>query len=1215
MRKIYSLLIFALICSTQVVNAQSGSGEIRGMVSDSKTKEGIPFANVVVLLNGIQVGLGQTDFDGKYSVKPLNPGKYDVKVIILGYQTSLTKGVEVNGGRAQFADINLNSAAVEIKEVQIVEYRIPLIERDNTSVGGSLGKEDIKNISTRDVNSLVSTSAGVYQSDEGKGLSIKGSRDEGTVYFVDGVKVRNFSSLPKGALEQVTVITGGIPAQYGDVNGGVVSITSRGPSKDFSGGTEIVSSQITDNFGFNLLALNLAGPIFIKDKGTETERPLIGFAISAEGNYTADPNPSAVPIIKVKDSQRDAIAAHPLARGADGVIRPKSLFLRESDFEQIKTNENNFSKSINVTGKIEIQPLKNVTIAIGGNAQISDRMNYNFGNTLINTSGNSNTIQKNYNIYTRFTQRIGNASAETQTANSLKNVFYSIQLDYLKNSTTNQVKDNGLNIFNYGYVGKFNTFETETYEATNDYFVGNTRYHKMNVRSIDSITFDRQDVGRSNILANYTEDAYALNNSNPRSFDAFLGSGGLYNGIFPNSIYGLYGGIGGTRGGFSFTDNTQARVTGQLSGDFKNHSIQLGFEIEQRTDRFYGNSAAIGGGIWRYMDGKLNNQILFDESNPDSTVINNPNNDGSKLVYYKYKSNKNLQSDFDRNLRAALGVGETEFINVFAISPDKLQELGGLGLFSADELLNNGSAFVNYYGYDYTGKKLKKNPNFGDFFTDTLNRSVAPFAPFYAAGFIQDKFIFKDIIFNLGLRIDRYDANQKVLKDKYSLFDLQQAANVTTVNGNPVSHPSNIGSDFAVYVDDDFNPTKILGYRGGDQFYDAQGNQLSTGKTLEKGGRTHPLINAPLVNGQYVVTEAAFTDYKPQNNFNPRISFSFPISDVASFFANYDVLTSRPTTNSRTTALDYYFLVQNPTGSINNPNLMPEKNINYQLGFKQALSQSSALTVSAFYRDIRDQIQIQAIQYAYPNNYTTYENRDFGTVKGATLAYDLRRTKNVRLNISYTLQFANGTGSSSTSTANLTALNLPSILVPLPLNNDQRHTIVSTVDYRFGRGTNYDGPASLKSILEDMGANFIFRLGSGTPYSKQATPTSAADLGGGDTRTRTLAGGTINGSVLPSQFSIDFRLDKTIPMGSKSTSTLNVYTAITNLLNTKNISGVYNTTGSPSDDGWLSSMNGQQTTNEQIDPISYYQLYSAKVVNPGNYRLPRAIRLGVELSF
>ena len=85
---------------------------------------------------------------------------------------------------------------------------------------------------------------------------------------IDGIKVRGSSNLPKGALEEVQVITGGLPANYGDVTGGIISITTRGPSANYFGSIEAVSSGIyingedpdgydgkvigLDKFGYNL---------------------------------------------------------------------------------------------------------------------------------------------------------------------------------------------------------------------------------------------------------------------------------------------------------------------------------------------------------------------------------------------------------------------------------------------------------------------------------------------------------------------------------------------------------------------------------------------------------------------------------------------------------------------------------------------------------------------------------------------------------------------------------------------------------------------------------------------------------------------------------------------------------------------------------------------------------------------------------------------------
>src|SRR5690606_27962829 len=113
-----------------------------------------------------------------------------------------------------------------------------------------------------------------------------------------------------------------------------------------------------------------------------------------------------------------------------------------------------------------------------------------------------------------------------------------------------------------------------------------------------------------------------------------------------------------------------------------------------------------------------------------------------------------------------------------------------------------------YSGYDYTGNKLKEQPSFNDFFTEkdengNFTRNIGAFRPIYTAAYIQDKFNFKDLLFNVGLRVDRFDANQKVLKDPYSLYKILSVDEMQQI-GAAVHDgvPGNIGGDYAVYVDD-----------------------------------------------------------------------------------------------------------------------------------------------------------------------------------------------------------------------------------------------------------------------------------------------------------------------------------------------------------------------------------------------------------------------------
>ena len=73
---------------------------------------------------------------------------------------------------------------------------------------------------------------------------MRGSRSNATTYYVDGIKVVGNSNVPTSAIEQITVVTGGLPAKYGDATRGIVSITTKGPSNKTFGGLEIESSSL-----------------------------------------------------------------------------------------------------------------------------------------------------------------------------------------------------------------------------------------------------------------------------------------------------------------------------------------------------------------------------------------------------------------------------------------------------------------------------------------------------------------------------------------------------------------------------------------------------------------------------------------------------------------------------------------------------------------------------------------------------------------------------------------------------------------------------------------------------------------------------------------------------------------------------------------------------------------------------------------------------------
>ena len=78
---------------------------------------------------------------------------------------------------------------------------------------------------------------------------------------------------------------------------------------------------------------------------------------------------------------------------------------------------------------------------------------------------------------------------------------------------------------------------------------------------------------------------------------------------------------------------------------------------------------------------------------------------------------------------------------------------------------------------------------------------------------------------------------------------------------------------------------------------------------------------------------------------------------------------------------------------------------------------------------------------------------------------------------------------------------------------------------------------------------------------------------------------------------------------------MNVYLQVLNLLNSKNIVGVYAATGNANDDGYLTAPEWQREIYSQIDPQAWIEMYRIYVNNGGYYSGPRQIRLGLSFNF
>ncbi|NBW30666.1 MAG: hypothetical protein EBR35_05330, partial [Flavobacteriales bacterium] len=1109
-------------------------------------------------------------------------------------------------------------------------------------------RDDIARLPVRSAAGVAQTVGGVNSNESSGAISVRGSREDGTYFYIDGIKVRGSSNIPKSALEEVSVITGGVPANYGDVTGGIISITTRGPSSVYFGSVEAVSSGIyikgadkdgydgkvfgLDKFGYNLFEGMLSGPLWMeKDSTGKKTKPRLGFLISANYNDQLDSRPIKDGGLRIKKDARDALIANPLRPTSTGSgTYHNALFLRNSDFERVDWRMNARSTSLSGQAKIDVNAGANVNLKFGGSFSYNSGPGYSYTGSLLNFQNFGFSKSLDYRVFGQLGQRFNN---ETPGSSSkIKSALYNIMVDYSKSSSESYDANHKYNLFNYGHIGKFQTNRKPSYEFDP---VTNTYIHN-GFKEIE-VAFTPSETNAA--LAAITTQYYDIYAGNPTGhyenlFQIQQGNA-LRNGDAPASVYGIWSNIGTPNNGFGKSEQNQFRITGSGAIVIGDHSVSLGFEFEQRVDRGWGSGDNGPLGIWQIArqlanfhieELNLNSAVMSDSGSFKAITYERLNTGWANTHDGQYggQINNDNQSFFDYNLRNKLGLntGGNDYLDIDNYDPN----IFSFDMFSPDELLNSGNSFVSYYGYDHTGKKVKGTTDINNYFNKydkngNYERFVGSFQPTYIAGYIMDKFAFKDIVFNVGVRVDVFDANQPILKDPYLFYNALTVKEVQALKASDpnqyswVTLPEGMGDDYVVYVNDVANPTSINGFRTGTNWYNASGTQVEDPKVIRGATGIAPWLTTDALK-QTTPNQTAFEDYKAQVNFMPRIAFSFPISDEASFFAHYDVLTKRPTSGYRFDPYEYQF-IQSRSDIINNSNLKPERTVDYELGFQQVLSKTSSLKVSAFYREQRNNVQLVNVFEAYPATYKTYGNRDFGTVKGMTLSYDLRQTGNIRMTANYTLQFAEGTGSDATSANALIQAGLPNLRNIFPYSFDQRHAFAITFDYRYGEGEDYDGPMIGKvKLFENMGLNLFTNINSGSPYSNQTFITDAAigNLNAG-------LNGTLNGSRLPWAYRLDLQVDKTMNISfgrtedKKKMTALNIYIRVTNLFNQFNVLGVYRSTGNWNDDGYLAAANSQTSIQNQIDEQSFRDYYAMKISNPFNVSSPRTIKLGIKMDF
>lgn len=374
--------------------------------------------------------------------------------------------------------------------------------------------------------------------------------------------------------------------------------------------------------------------------------------------------------------------------------------------------------------------------------------------------------------------------------------------------------------------------------------------------------------------------------------------------------------------------------------------------------------------------------------------------------------------------------------------------------------------------------------------------------------------------------------------------------------------------------------------------------------------KTPALVNADTPfgprEGDASLDPEDLTDSSAQDKVSPRLGIAFPISEDTQFFANYGKFYQQPNLQDLYTSYRYLEHKINLSGyyfPFGNPNLVPEETTAYEVGIQRALNPDVRLDLTAYYKDVKDLVQVENIP-SIPANFASFRNSDYGTIKGVDMSISMRELNGISGSLNYSLSYAKGTGSTAQSQRDIAWQAEEAPRTTAPLAFDQRHKLSLNLDFSSGE----EGGPMLGGMfpLENSGLNLLLRAASGFPYTP-VFPANVITLGSISEQ----VAGPINSVYGPWTYSVDAKATRQLPLGLGFD--VEAYVWVLNLFDTRNDIDVYQTTGDAATTGWLATEEGRNWAEANGPEAA--ALYQFAENDPTNFGIPRQVRFGLKMNF
>lgn len=254
------------------------TGTVKGRVYNQKNNEPLEFATIRI--QGTTNGT-TTDLEGNYEIV-YRPGFYRLEVSYVGYETTLSAEVQIQGNQTAFIDIAVPESSTLIDEVVVrPTFNLKKIESPVSFL--TIGVSDIEKAAgvNRDVSKALQSLPGVGATDPNRNdLIVRGGGPSENVFYLDGIEIpiiNHFATQGSSGgvvgiinpdfVREVNFYTGAFPANRPNALSSVMNIRQKDGSRDR------IHTQL--GIGASDAAFTMDGPI--GDKTT--------FIVSARQSY------------------------------------------------------------------------------------------------------------------------------------------------------------------------------------------------------------------------------------------------------------------------------------------------------------------------------------------------------------------------------------------------------------------------------------------------------------------------------------------------------------------------------------------------------------------------------------------------------------------------------------------------------------------------------------------------------------------------------------------------------------------------------------------------------------------------------------------------------------------------------------------------------------------------------------------------------------------